>query len=72
MQQPGQPSGFPYPAQPLRRDLDLWFFDGNIVLVALGIAFRVHKSVLACHSDVFRSWFTGPHAITSYGTIELF
>ncbi|RDX42588.1 hypothetical protein OH76DRAFT_1422432 [Lentinus brumalis] len=69
---PGQLNGFQYPTQPLRRDLDLWFFDGNIVLVALDIAFRAHKSVLACHSDVFRSWITGPHAITSYGTVELF
>ncbi|KAI0323515.1 hypothetical protein GY45DRAFT_1439566 [Cubamyces sp. BRFM 1775] len=57
-----------YMPQPLRRDPDLWFFDGNVVLVAQGIvAFRVHKGVLAHHSDVFRSWFTGPVAVMAAG-----
>ncbi|KAH9890426.1 hypothetical protein C8Q73DRAFT_792873 [Cubamyces lactineus] len=70
--QQSQPGGFPSTTQPLRRDPDLWFFDGNVVLVAQGVAaFRVHKGVLAQYSDVFKSWFTGPAPITGCGSNEL-
>ena len=36
---------------------DLWFDDGNTVFIAQSAAFRVHKSVLSHHSDVFRGLF---------------
>ena len=66
--QQNQPRG----SRPVQRDPDLWFFDGNVVLVAQGIlAFRVHKGVLAHHSEVFKSWFTGVAPPPSHGTIEL-
>ncbi|KAH9900671.1 hypothetical protein C8Q73DRAFT_675165 [Cubamyces lactineus] len=39
------------------RDKDYWFEDGNIVLVARGISFKVYKGLLAEHSSVFRSMF---------------
>lgn len=35
----------------------LYFNDGNIVLIAQDTAFRVHKGVLALHSEVFRNMF---------------
>ncbi|KAG9312479.1 hypothetical protein JVU11DRAFT_6865 [Chiua virens] len=45
---------------------DLWFPDGNIVLVAGSAAFKVHRGQLARHSEVFKDMFlvgragTGP------------
>ncbi|KAJ8502110.1 hypothetical protein ONZ51_g164 [Trametes cubensis] len=39
------------------RDRDYWFEDGNIVLIARGVSFRVYKGLLAEHSSVFRSMF---------------
>ncbi|KLO07743.1 hypothetical protein SCHPADRAFT_1001449 [Schizopora paradoxa] len=35
----------------------LWFFDGNIVLVTDTYLFKVHKSLLALHSSVFKDMF---------------
>jgi BTB/POZ domain len=35
-------------------DEEYYFVDGNVVLVADNVAFRVHKSVLARHSNYFR------------------
>ncbi|RPD55047.1 hypothetical protein L227DRAFT_510624 [Lentinus tigrinus ALCF2SS1-6] len=35
------------------RDADIWLEDGNLVLIAGDTAFRVHKSQLSRHSDVF-------------------
>jgi len=39
-------------------DKEFWFDDGNIVLVVCTDAFRVHKSVLARSSEIFRDLFT--------------
>ncbi|KAH8101867.1 hypothetical protein BXZ70DRAFT_1017995 [Cristinia sonorae] len=40
---------------------DIWFEDGNVVLVAQdGTGFRVHQSILAANSDIFRDMFTIP------------
>ena len=36
------------------RDEEYYFDDGNMILVADNVAFRVHKSVLARHSNFFR------------------
>ena len=44
-------------------DTNLWFDDGNIVLIAETTAFRVHKSILARHSEVFRGLFSIPQPI---------
>ena len=40
----------------------LWLNDGNIVLVADKIAFRVHSSILAMNSTVFKDMFAIPLA----------
>ncbi|TFY75796.1 hypothetical protein EWM64_g8216 [Hericium alpestre] len=53
---------------PLKSRGDLWFDDGNIVLLIDSnpetedgfIAFKVHRGVLARHSEVFRSLFEMP------------
>ena len=43
------------------RDPEVWLSDGNIVVVSRNVAFRVHKSVLSHHSEVFnRDLFSLP------------
>ncbi|KAI0783906.1 hypothetical protein BC629DRAFT_1518042 [Irpex lacteus] len=50
---------------------DLWFEDGNVVLVAEESGYRVHRSLLARHSDVFRDMFSMPQPPpTEEGTYE--
>ncbi|KAI0079864.1 hypothetical protein K474DRAFT_1730503 [Panus rudis PR-1116 ss-1] len=39
---------------------DIWFDDGNVVLIAEHVAFKVHKGQLERHSEVFRDLFTIP------------
>ena len=41
---------------------DPWFDDGNIVLLTdpTGVAFKVHRGVLARHSEIFQSMFQLP------------
>ncbi|GJE89896.1 hypothetical protein PsYK624_060080 [Phanerochaete sordida] len=36
------------------RSDEFWFEDGSVIMVAQGMSFRVHKSVLALRSDVFK------------------
>ncbi|KAI0800659.1 hypothetical protein C8Q74DRAFT_433008 [Fomes fomentarius] len=44
----------------LQKDLELWFEDGNVVVLAQQTAFRVHRGVLSRHSDTFSGLFTLP------------
>ncbi|KAH9833977.1 uncharacterized protein C8Q71DRAFT_725214 [Rhodofomes roseus] len=44
----------------LKRDRVVWFEDGNIVLQAGGVAFRVYQGFLAMHSEVFAGMFSVP------------
>ena len=37
---------------------DLWFEDGNVVLVAGQCGFRVHKSILARKSEIMKDLFS--------------
>ncbi|KAJ7048739.1 hypothetical protein C8F01DRAFT_1239240 [Mycena amicta] len=39
---------------------NLWFHDGNIVLVASSVAFKVHRGQLRRHSEVFDDLFSIP------------
>lgn len=52
--QPSVPSAAPY------RRGEIWLDDGSVVLVAEGVAFRVHQSILSRNSEVFRDMFTVP------------
>ncbi len=42
------------------RDAEFWFRDGNIVLVARDVDFRVYKGILADQSPVFDDMFSFP------------
>jgi len=42
------------------KDDELWFEDGNIVIVAQRVMFKVHMGVLSKHSEVFRDMFKIP------------
>ena len=46
----------------LNKDAELWFEDGNVVVVAQQTAFRVHKSLLSRHSKTFGEVFTLPQS----------
>ena len=54
------------------RSPDLWLQDGTIVLRAVSphthTLYKVHKSVLALHSSVFRDIFSGPQAAFDAGS----
>ncbi|KAJ3512110.1 hypothetical protein NMY22_g15433 [Coprinellus aureogranulatus] len=40
---------------------ELWFDDGNVVLQASNVQFKVHRGVLAKHSPIFSDLFQVPH-----------
>lgn len=44
----------------LRHSSDVWFDDGNIVLVAEQTAFKVYRGVLQMHSPFFRDMLDLP------------
>ncbi|KAF5374143.1 hypothetical protein D9615_008825 [Tricholomella constricta] len=48
----------PSKGEPTRSDV--WFLDGNIILEAERKQFRIHRGVLAKHSDVFKDMFDVP------------
>ncbi|KAI0761577.1 hypothetical protein BD413DRAFT_589118, partial [Trametes elegans] len=56
---PSSTTGTRYTQHPV-----LWFEDGNIVLVADGTAFQVHKSILCHHSEAFRDILGIPRSTT--------
>ena len=42
----------------VKRDTELWFDDGNIVLLCRDTAFRVYRGLLTRHSVIFRDLFS--------------
>ncbi|KAH9856090.1 hypothetical protein C2E23DRAFT_810040 [Lenzites betulinus] len=47
-------------ASGVKRHSDYWFDDGSIVVIAQDTGYKIHKSVLARHSEVFRDLFSLP------------
>ena len=43
--------------QAATRDSEYWFEDGNLILLAQGVSFRIYKGLLAEHSSFFHSMF---------------
>lgn len=57
-----QPPTIIFQAQEVKQDSDVWFEDGNIVIVAQNTGFCVHRSVLSHRSPIFCDVFsTGTH-----------
>ena len=46
---------------PVKRSEEVWLDDGNVILQAENVQFRVHRSVLSKHSPVFSGLFKVPH-----------
>ena len=53
----------PPPIEPVRSDI--WYEDGNIILQAEGVQFKVLKSILARSSSVFEDMFSIPQPPSS-------
>ena len=47
-----------------KQDEDVWFSDGNIILQAGGVAFRVYRGILSLHSEVFADMFSVPQPVS--------
>ena len=52
------------------RSVDIWFKDGNVVLVAQGVAFKVFGGILAQSSPVFADMFEFPQPAATAETME--
>ncbi|KJA16270.1 hypothetical protein HYPSUDRAFT_147960 [Hypholoma sublateritium FD-334 SS-4] len=46
--------------EPVKQSARCWFDDGNVILQAERVQFRVHRSVLAYHSDIMKDCFGCP------------
>lgn len=44
----------------VKRHQEYWFDDGSVVVIAQNTAYKIHKSVLARHSEVFNGLFSVP------------
>lgn len=61
----------PRPTIPLSQRGEVWFDDGNVVVLTedtasnATVAFKVHRGMLARHSEVFQSMFEMPVPDTS-------
>ncbi|KAI5900105.1 uncharacterized protein SCHCODRAFT_02606999 [Schizophyllum commune H4-8] len=49
-------------ATPLTREPDLWFKDGNLVIQVFPRLFRLHRGVLASHTNFFRDMVQFPES----------
>lgn len=52
----------------IAKESKLWFDDGNIVVVAENMPFKVHKGVLAGKSEVFNDMFSLPQPSVQDGS----
>ncbi|OJT05755.1 hypothetical protein TRAPUB_3393 [Trametes pubescens] len=50
----------PEVARGVKRHQEYWFDDGSIIVIAEHTAYKIHKSVLARHSEVFNGLFSVP------------
>lgn len=70
MHPPVQSAPIPEQAEPEQpcaktRDSEFWYGDGNIILVARDVEFRVYRGILADHSPVFDDMFSLPQPTPS-------
>lgn len=50
---------------------ELWFDDGNVLLIAETTSFRVHKSILSRHSEFFNDMFRLPQPAYAGGDTDV-
>ena len=51
------------PEKTAQQDIDFWFEDGNIIIVAQNTKFRVYRGPLIKHSLVFRDMLSLPQPV---------
>ena len=56
---PASASSF-HAKEPLKKDEEFWFEDGNLLLVARDVQFRVYQGPLVAHSPVFQDMLSLP------------
>ncbi|KAJ3548712.1 hypothetical protein NMY22_g1152 [Coprinellus aureogranulatus] len=56
-------------AAPVTRS-SIWFDDGSVVLQAESVQFKVHRTLLARHSVIFKDTFGVPHPTDSEPTVD--
>ncbi|KAI0737377.1 hypothetical protein C8Q80DRAFT_1295239 [Daedaleopsis nitida] len=58
--EPGEEEAHVQQGLKVRRDHEIWLEDGNVILIANDVAFKVYQGILSRHSEVFRDLFTLP------------
>ena len=53
---------------PLEKDIEFWYDDGTLILIAANVEFRVYRGPLATHSPVFRDMLALPQPLSSQST----
>jgi hypothetical protein len=56
-------------SSPISRS-EFWFIDGSVIVIVENKAFRIHKSILSKHSDVFSDLFMVPQPQDGVETME--
>jgi hypothetical protein len=56
---------------PFRVCQDFWFSDGNVILTAGSLAFKVHRSQLERHAEIFQTVLSIPQPENADSTINL-
>jgi len=56
--------------QPLQKSR-FWFDDGNVILQAENTQFRVHRSLLSMHSNIFKDIFSVPQPTDTTTTLNV-
>lgn len=56
--------------QAVSRHTEFWYTDGSVVVIVANTAFRIHKSILCKHSDIFSDLFAIPQPHDSTETID--
>jgi hypothetical protein len=59
------------PNFPFRVCQDFWFSDGNVILTAGSVAFKVHRGQLERHAEIFQTVLSIPQPENADSTINL-
>ena len=62
---PYHPVSLPRPVVIRTQDEEFWFSDGNVILLARDVKFRIYSGLLANRSPVFQDMFSLPQPAAS-------